>query len=76
VNFYIDEPSVDRDYGVVSGSLFDRGDAISVLDRATVAGGPLTIDPNGNPTLLVYASEGAPAAEILYFPRWYLDRVQ
>lgn len=75
-NYYLDEAPSDRDLGLIGGSLYDRADAISVLDRATVAGGPMSVDPFGNPMLLVYAAEGAPSCEMTYFPRWFLDRWQ
>ena len=75
-NMYLDEPSVDRDIGLIMGSLFDRPDAVSVIDRAIVAGGPVTIDPDGNASLLAYAMEGAPNCEMIYHPRWWLDRYQ
>ena len=75
-NYYIDEPAVDRDLGLVMGSLFDRQDAISILDRAVITGGPLSFSPDGNPWLLVYAAEGAPQTQLHYFPRWWLDRYQ
>ena len=74
-NLYLDEPASDRDIGLILGSLFDRGDAVSVLDRAIVAGGPMSIDPDGSPLLLVYAAEGAPNAQMIYHPRWHLDRI-
>jgi hypothetical protein len=76
VNYYLDEAPSDRDLGLVGGSLYDRADAISILDRATIAGGPMSVDPNGNPSLLCYSAEGAPNCELTYFPRWYLDRIQ
>lgn len=75
-NYLIDEPAADRDLGLVMGSLFDRQDAVSVLDRALVAGGPLSLNPDGNPWMLVYAAEGAPQTQIHYWPRWHLDRYQ
>ena len=75
-NYFLDEPSVDRDIGLVLGSLFDRQDAISVIDRATIAGPPISFSPDGNPWMLVYAAEGAPQTQVHYFPRWYLDRYQ
>jgi hypothetical protein len=74
-NFFIDEPGSLRDVGYVMGSMSDRTGAISVLDQAIVTGGPLSLDPYGNPLLLVYAVEGAPSAEITYYPRWYEDRL-
>src|SRR5262249_44958813 len=74
-NVYIDEPSIDRDFGLVMGSLIDRADAVSILDRATVSGAPLAIEPEGNPYLLVYCAEGAPQVQVHYHPRWHLDRL-
>jgi hypothetical protein len=73
-NMYLDEPAADRDIGLIAGSLIGRADAVSILDRATVAGGPLAIEPEGNPYLLVYCAEGAPQVQVHYFPRWHLDR--
>jgi hypothetical protein len=74
-NMFLDEPAADRDIGLVMGSLFDRADAVSILDRATVAGGPVSVDGDGNPHLLVYASEGAPNCQMTWYPRWWLDRL-
>lgn len=73
-NYYLDEPSPDRDLGRVMGSDFDRSSAISVLDSALVSGGPLYLEPGDN-ILLVYALEGAPALSVSYSPRWFLDRL-
>ncbi len=73
-NMGADAPPVDRDLGLIWGSLYDRDDAVSILDRATVAGGPITVDPDGNPHLLVYAAEGAPNCQMTYHPAWWLDR--
>ena len=70
----LDEPAVDRDLGLIMGSLYDRDDAVSILDRVTVAGGPMSIDPDGCPHLLVYAAEGAPNCQMTFFPRYWLDR--
>ena len=72
---FIDEPAADRDTGLIMGSLYDRDDAVSILDRATVAGGPMSVDPDGCPHLLVYAAEGAPNAQMTHWPRWWLDRM-
>ncbi len=72
---FIDEPAADRDIGLIMGSLYDRDDAVSILDRATVAGGPMSVDPDGCPHLLVYAAEGAPNAQMTHWPRWWLDRM-
>src|SRR5258708_5612988 len=69
-----DAPPVDRDLGLIWGSLYDRDDAVSILDRATVAGGPISVDPEGNPHLLVYAAEGAPNCQMTYHPCYWLDR--
>ncbi len=74
-NFFIDEPTLDQDIGMIMGSVFDRDDAISLLDFATVSGEPMSIDPSGNPLLLCYAIEGVPNVELNYYPRWYLDRI-
>lgn len=72
---FVDAPAIDRDIGLVMGSLFDRDDAVSILDRATVAGGPVSVDPDGNPHLLVYCAEGAPNLQMTFHPTWHLDRI-
>lgn len=74
-NLYVDEPTVDKDLGLVMGSQYDRQDAMSVMDRAQVAGGPIAVNPHGNPTLMAYSEAGAPSLQLHYFPRWYLDRI-
>jgi hypothetical protein len=59
------------------GSVFDRNDAVSVLQYATVSGPPLHVDPLGNQTLMLYAADaaaGAPSAQMTYWPRWFFDR--
>jgi hypothetical protein len=75
-NFFLDEPIDSRDIGYILGSQFDRSNAVSVLDQATsISGGPLSIEPYGNQQLLLYAFEGAPSAEMVYYPTWYQDRL-
>lgn len=75
-NYYLDEAPVDRDLGLIMGTLFDRPDAVSVLDRAIVSGGPITVDPFGSQQLFLYSLEGAPGAQLVYYPRWMEDRYQ
>lgn len=76
VNYFIDEPPTDRSLGNIMGSMFDRGDAISVLAYASVSGPPMTVDPLGNQTLLIYcADQSAPSAELVHYPRWMVDRL-
>lgn len=76
VTYFLDEPDPDRDLGRLLGSQFGRPDAISVLDAATVSGGPLTVDPaSPSLSLLAYAVEGSPAVALSYFSRYFLDRV-
>jgi hypothetical protein len=74
VNYFIDAPEPNVSLQGVSASNFDRPDAVSVLDSAFVSGGPLDIDPYGSHQLLVYACEGAPAVELTYYPRYFLER--
>ena len=76
VTYYLDEPDPDRDLGRSLGSQFGRPDAISVMDTATLSGGPLTVDPSqAAAILLVYSVEGAPAVALSYWARYFLDRV-
>jgi hypothetical protein len=74
LNMFVDEPDIDRDIGRVLGSQYDRSQGISILDQATLSGGPITIDPGEN-LLLAYAVEGAPNLAVSYLPRWYADRL-
>lgn len=75
-NFYVDEPTGGRDVGLVLGSMFDRADALSILDQATAFSGTgLDVDPGGNQGLLVYAAEGAPSVQLTYSPRWMKGRI-
>ena len=76
VTLYADEPDPDRDLGRILGSQFGRPDAISVMDAATLSGGPLTVDPAQSAAiLLVYSAEGSPAVAMSYFARFWIDRV-
>jgi hypothetical protein len=78
VNFYIDAPWATRDIGLITGSAFGRGNAVSVLAGAqggAISGGPLTVEPDGNQSFLCYAVEGAPSVEMTYLPRWLTDRL-
>jgi hypothetical protein len=73
VNYFIDEPTPDRDLGFVGASFQDRQHQVSVLDYAQLDGGPLYIGPGDN-LFLVYSTSGAPDLALSYAPRWYLDR--
>ena len=73
--YYIDAPTTDRDLGRVLGSVGGRPEAVSVMANTFVSGGPLTIDPSGNGTLLAYSVQGAPALACYYFAAWFLDRL-
>jgi hypothetical protein len=72
VTYWIDTPSANQDIGLVSGSAFDRSEAVSVLQYAIISGGPLTAEP-GNNAFLVYAIEGQPAIQVQYLPRFWVD---
>jgi hypothetical protein len=74
VNFFIDEPTADRDLGRVMGSDLDRSQAISVLDTAICSGGPFYIVPGDN-TFLAYSPAGAPNLGVSYLARWFTDRL-
>jgi hypothetical protein len=73
-NYYLDEPTVDQDLGLIMGSVFDRSAAVSLLDRAIVSGPGIGVDPDNNQQLLVYSTGGAPSVELTYWPRWWNDR--
>jgi hypothetical protein len=73
VNYYIDEPTADRDLGLVAGTFQDKGYSISVLDYALLSGGPLYVDPGDN-LLMTYSPSGAPNLGVTYSPRWYVVR--
>lgn len=75
-NAWIDAPTGLRDTGLILGSTLDRSTAVSILSGAqAISGGPLTVDPGGNQGFLVYSVEGAPSAQMIYTPRWILDRL-
>lgn len=74
VNYYIDEPTADRDLGFIGGTSQDRQHNVSLMEYSFVSGGPLYIGPGDN-LLLTYSPSGAPALGLTYGPRWYLDRI-
>jgi hypothetical protein len=73
--FWVDEPAGIADIGNVMASLTDRASAVSVLQYTRLSGPPIHVDPLGNQTLLAYAPEGAPACELVHFPRWLIERL-
>jgi hypothetical protein len=73
-NFFVDEPTSDRDLGRIMGSNLDRSQAISCLDAAIVSGGPFYLIPGDN-VFLAYSPSGAPNLGVSYLPRWYSDRI-
>jgi hypothetical protein len=78
VNYYLDEPSTDRDWGRVLASDYDRAQATSVLDAndMILTGGPLVIDPAGAGWLLAYSPDaGAPGLTATFYPRWRDSRL-
>jgi hypothetical protein len=76
VSYWLDAPSGLPDLGGVYGSMFDRGDAVSVLAYSQVSGPPMTVDPLGNQALLIYSADGsAPSAELTFYPAWMIDRL-
>lgn len=77
--YWIDEPIPGYDVGNIMGSQFGRDDAVSVLAYAWVSGPPLYVDPQGaSQTLMLYAGDSgavAPSAQMIYTPRWMLERL-
>lgn len=74
VNMFIDEPTSDRDLGLILGSDLDRSQAISVMDASIISGSPFYISPGDN-LFLAYTVNGAPNLAISYLNRWYLERL-
>lgn len=74
VNFYIDEPTADRDLGFIGGTSQDRQHNVSLMEYTFISGGPLYIAAGDN-LLFTYSPSGAPALGVSYSPRWYLDRI-
>ncbi len=77
VNYYLDEPDINRDWGRVLGSSYERSQAVSVLDSVlALTGGPLMIDPNGPGWMLAYSPDaGAPALTASFYARWRDSRL-
>jgi hypothetical protein len=73
-NFYIDEPTIERDLGLVLGSDLDRSQAVSVLDNVLVSGSPFYIQPGDN-LFLAYTVDGAPDLAVSFLNRWFLERL-
>ena len=74
INMFIDEPTPERDLGLVLGSDLDRSQAISVMDASIISGSPFYISPGDN-LLFAYTTSGAPNLGVSYLPRWYLERL-
>jgi hypothetical protein len=70
--YFADAPDVDKDWGRVLGSSFDRAQAVSILDSVdALSGGPLVIDPTGPGWLLAYSPDGgAPSLTAGFWARW------
>lgn len=73
VNYFIDEPTSDRDIGFVGATSTGRGYQVSVLDYTLISGGPPYIDAGDN-LLMTWSPSGAPNLGITYSPRWFLSR--
>lgn len=74
VNLFIDEPTADRDLGLILGSDLDRSQAVSVMDAAIISGSPFYILPGDN-TFLAYTTGGAPNLGVSYLNRWFIERL-
>jgi Putative Ig domain len=75
MTYYVDPPDTNRDIGRVLATNTDRTAAVSVLDRCErISGGPLTVYPSVQNTLLAYSVEGAPQLHLEYTPRWLKER--
>jgi hypothetical protein len=76
-NFYLDSPTLDRDWGRVLASPYDRSSAVSVMDSVLMlSGGPLVIDPYGPGWLMAYSPDaGAPALQTGFYARWRDSRL-
>jgi hypothetical protein len=74
VNYYIDEPTPDRDLGFIGGTCQDRQHSVSLMEYTFVSGGTPYIGAGDN-LLLTYSPQGAPSLGVSYSPRWFLDRI-
>jgi hypothetical protein len=70
--YFYDAPDLDKDWGRVLGTAFDRPQAVSVLDSVLrLTGGPLLIDPDGPGWMLAYSPDaGAPSLDAGFWARW------
>jgi hypothetical protein len=70
--YFADAPDIDKDWGRVLGSAYDRPQAVSILDSIdALSGGPLVIDPTGPGWLLAYSPDaGAPSLTAGFWARW------
>jgi hypothetical protein len=73
VNYYVDETTPNKDLGFIGATVQDREHQVSILDFASVNGGPLYLSPGDN-TIMTWSPSGAPYLGITYAPRWYLTR--
>jgi hypothetical protein len=73
-NYYIDEPGLSTDLGLLMGSSHERDRAISALDMAIATGGPFYVAPGDN-ILVAYSTQGPPNLRLIYSPRWFSDRI-
>ena len=78
VTYYTDEPEPNLALGNIMGTQNGRGQAISVLDAATVSGPAIAVEPSeGDNQLFCYSADGsAPVISVAYYPRWYFDRFE
>lgn len=73
-NYWIDEPTSNRDLGYILGSSYDRSQSISVLDSSIVSGGPFYLIPGDN-LFFCYSPSGTPSVGVSYLARWFLSRL-
>ncbi len=72
-SFYVDPPAKPP-LGQITGTLYDRPQAASVLGaNSLVSGEPLLVYP-GDQWLLAYAVEGQPSLQVTYQPRFWEDQ--
>jgi len=72
-NIWIDAPNIATGIGMVwAGSLADKTDAKSIMDKIVMSGGPLQVKAPIS-RVLVYSTTSAPGIQLRYKPHWLTE---